>query len=250
MKNIGILIVLFFILISVGSPVQAKESFFTLQRGFASEYAARAHANTPVFANVELAEPVRRGLSAESFVSTLAHDERKDRKIGGGVLTGMGLLFIGLGAATDNNDAQGALLICGGITAGIGLYVLAVPSYIESEYERIIRIKDPREREEVSYSVLTHVANKARVERLSGAVMSGALCLYCLVAGPDYLYYNDNNHTYNALVLGAISIFSFLVESPAEKMLKEYKEGQKRSGHFAIIPRPDGSISAVYSLAF
>lgn len=245
MEKIGIIIVLFFILISVGTPVQAKESLFTLPSDFAP-----ACANTPVFAAAELDEPFRRGPSAESFVSTLAHSEKINRKIGGGVLTGTGLLFIAFGASTNRHSEYVSefFYITGTISTGVGVYLLAVPGYAESEYERIIRIRDPLEREQVSYTVLTHIANKAKVERLAGAISSAALCLYYLMAEPQY---NDKNYFhYNALFFAGTSAYSFLVESPAERMLKDYREGQKGNGSFAIVPGPDGSISAVYSLAF
>jgi hypothetical protein len=245
-KKTGIIVLFVFLFTSMGSPVQAKEFRITLQ-DFAPEYIGDTE--TPLFAHIELAKPVRRGTSAESFVSTLAQDERKSRKIGGGILTGTGLLFILASTNTDYNSS--ASLTAGIILTGVGLYTFIVPGYVESEYNRIRKIGDPGERDEVAYTVLTHVANKAKVERLSSAISSAVFCLYNLTFRPSLFNESDSKYYYyNALVFGALSAYYFLVESPAERMLKEYKEGQKRNGSFAIIPRPDGSIAAVYSLAF
>jgi len=246
MQKIGISAVLFFILISVGSPVQAKEAVFTLSGNFPP-----AGANIPVFAAGGLTAPSLRGPSAEIFVSTLAHEEKMNRKVGGGALLGTGLLFIGIGVSTDRHESHVAdfFYLTGAVSAGVGVYLLAVPGYAESEYQRILKIEDPLEREQVSYSVLTHIANKAKVERLSRAVSSAALCLYYLSGKPDY--YSSSYYYYNVFLLGGTSVYSFLVESPAERMLKDYRERQKAmNGSLAIVPGLDGSISAVYSLAF
>lgn len=247
MKKAGIVVLLFFLLISTGSPVQAKESRITLHKDFPPGYFAGT--DSPLFANVELAQPVRRGPSAESCVSTLAHDERTGRKIGGGVLTGMGCVFILIGAQSKDNDSASGALIAGVILAGLGLYTLSVPGYVESEYNRILKIEDPLEREEMAYTVLTHIAHKAKVERISTAISSAVCCLYNLTYGSSFDANSSESFYYNALLCGALSVYYFMVESPAERMLREYQEGQKRNGSFRIIPRPDGSITAVYSLA-
>jgi hypothetical protein len=249
MKKTAIIVLVFFLFISTGSPVQAKASRITLLKDFPPGYIAGTEG--PIFANVELAQPIRRGPSAESCVSTLAHDERKSRKIGGGVLTGMGCVFILIGAQSKDDDSASGAFIAGAILAGIGLYTLAVPGYVESEYNRIRRIEDPLEREEVAYTVLTHVAHKAKVERISAAISNAVYCLYNLTYRPSLSNTNDSeNYYYMALLSGGLSLYYFMVESPAERMLREYQEGQKRSGSFAIIPRPDGSIAAVYTLTF
>lgn len=245
MKKTGIVLLLFFLFTSLCLPVQAKELRITLQRDFAPEYITGTE--TPLFADVELEKPVRRGPSAESFVSTLAHDERKERMIAGGILTGMGLLFIVGG--TDTDDDSSSPIIGGLVLTGLGLYSLIVPGYIESQYNRLMKIEDPQEREEAAYTVLMHIADKAKIERISNAIVSAALSFYCFTAHSDYEY-TRNYYNYYGFLFGGLSVYYFLVESPAERMLKEYKEGQKQNGSFAIIPRPDGSIAAVYSLAF
>lgn len=251
MRKTGIIVFLAFLLVSIGSPVQAKESRITLERNFLPGYAAGADA--PLFAHVELAQPVRRGSSAESFVATLAQDERSQRIVSGGTLTGLGFLFIGLGvAASEGNSEVGTFFFVSGvITAGGGLYCLFVPGYVETQYKRIRKIEDPHEREAEAYAVLVHSATKAKVERLSSATFSGALCLYHLIAQPDYWHVGDTNfNTYNAIIFGASSLYYFLVKSPPERMLDEYEEAQKARGQLTILPRPDGSIAAVYTLAF
>ncbi|NLY88827.1 MAG: hypothetical protein GX085_04315 [Firmicutes bacterium] len=244
MKKAGIVVLLFILIISTGSPVQAKGSRITFDRDFTPEYAACT--NTPLFARVELAEPVRRGPSAESFIATLAQDEKKARKIGGGILTGAGLLFILGSAHADYNKS--APLVGGIILTGFGLFALTVPGYVEAEYKRIMKTEDPQAREEAAYTVLMHTATKAKLERISSAISNAALCFYYFTKSNDRQM--KDFYQYSALLFGSLSAYYFLVESPAERMLKEYKEGQKARGHFAIMPRPDGSIAAVYTLTF
>jgi uncharacterized membrane protein len=129
---------------------------------------------------------------------------------------------------------------------------LVFPSYVEKEYDRIQRIEDPYKREQSSYATLVNVANQARLSRLSTGAFSGALCLYFLNRNSSWYNSNDYN-TYNTLIYGALCAYSFLVETTPEKMLKEYQEGQKASrsnSTFAVLPRLDGTITAVYTYNF
>lgn len=80
---------------------------------------------------------------------------------------------------------------------------MAIPSYVETEYERILEIEDPYKREQASYAALVNVANQARISRLSAGAISGALCLYFLNSDPPAHYSNDYN-AYNALLYGAL----------------------------------------------
>ncbi|HHU52199.1 MAG TPA: hypothetical protein GXZ36_10310 [Firmicutes bacterium] len=242
MKRISLSLLVVCLLFTLGSPVSAGDFTFAL---------AQDGISTSGLWN-------SLGPSAESFVSTLAREEEKNRKIGGIFATGTGLVLLGLGALyndedpADEEDGKRAFYTTGGIITALGVCRLAIPSYVEFEYERILKIEDPHKREQASYATLVNVANQARISRLSAGVISGALCLYFLNRDtPSYL--SDDFDRYNALIYGALCVCSFLVESTPEKMLKEYQEGQsnlQKNSSFAILPQLDGTITAVYTYKF
>ena len=154
--------------------------------------------------------------------------------------------------AQDEKDVKFAYYITGGILSAVGVCALAIPGYVESEYERVMNIDDANRREQASYVAMVNVANRAKLGRMYTGAFSGAMCIYYLTADHDY-YSNDNYYTYNALLYGALCAYSFLMESSAEKMLHEYRANQdvlKDNGRLAITPRLDGSITLAYTCSF
>lgn len=246
MKKASLVLVVVSLLITIGSPVYAGDFAFALAQNTTLSPGTR-----------EVSRP-----SAESFVSTLAREEEDNRKTGGVITTGLGIVLLGVGASYSNDnpedekDTKTACYISGGLFTALGVYSLTVPSYVEKEYGRINKIEDTNKREEASYAVLLNVAENARIARLSSAAFSGAMFLYCLTGDASEELKHDEleeRNLYNALVSGALCVYSLLVETTPEKMLKEYQEGQRASrsnSAFAILPKLDGTITAVYTYNF
>src|SRR5690554_1969377 len=234
MKKTGIIatVVLFFIM-SIGVPAAAGEYVFADGRDLLL-----------TTNQLSLTAP-----SAESYLSTLAYEEERDRKIGGAITTGLGVLLLGAGLTYDDDNAEfekdirSIYYVSGGVLTIVGVCVLAVPGYAESEYERVMKIDDENRREQASYAAMVNVANRAKLARIYSGLFSGAMCIYYLTADHDYYSsLNNNYYTYNALFYGALCAYSFLMESSAEKMLHEYRANQdvlKDNGRLAITPRLD-----------
>ena len=67
-------------------------------------------------------------------LESLAEDRESERKIGGGILAGLGLLFF---INTGDKELNTGLRISGTIISGIGIAVLAIKSKAEKKYNKI-----------------------------------------------------------------------------------------------------------------
>src|SRR5690554_3703543 len=91
MKKTGIITTVVLLLImSIGAPATAGEDVFADGRDLLL-----------TINQLSLTAP-----SAESYLSTLAYEEERDRKIGGAITTGLGVLLIGAGLTYDDDNAE------------------------------------------------------------------------------------------------------------------------------------------------
>lgn len=179
---------------------------------------------------------------AYDALSVLSDDKRFSRKLSGGltIAAGGGLFLIGAvipdttvecGYRTcieyDNSGAKSFMYLFGGVTAAVGVATLLIPTRAERDFIYVDRIKDVNQRESVAFTRLGNLAQSAKISRYgSGAVYAAASVYYLTMTQDADL---GDFALYNGLVLGAVSAFSFLVESPEEKAFKSVESRNRNN---------------------
>jgi len=206
-------------------------------------------------------------LSAETLLGNLAQAKKTDRIIGGVTLTtlgvGTGFLVSKIESGEELSQEDVDVLkpvgyILAGVITGAGIVRLVLPTEAENVYRDVKTINDPVARENMAYTNLVFLAEKAKNERMmSGAVSAGMAFYYLFAADPVYYYDGtpSDYNTYCGLGFAAGAVSSLFIQSVEEKMLEQYErgyaadEGQRRSS-LRMGWLPNGSVSAVYTYQF
>ena len=172
-------------------------------------------------------------ITASRTLESLAEDKKSERQIGGGLLTGLGLLcFI----ATGDSEANSILKVTGVIIGGIGILYLAIKSKAEKKYDSIQDIDNNDEKEGLAYHHLVYLSDEAKRNRQYSMAIFGALSAYSFLGQPikeyetKYTYYgyerietNSDLNLYNGLIYGVSAFYYYKVLSKEEKALENFK---------------------------
>lgn len=205
-------------------------------------------------------------LSAETLLGNLAQAKKTDRIIGGVTLTtlgvGTGFLVSKIESGEELSQEDVDVLkpvgyILAGVITGAGIVRLVLPTEAENVYRDVKTINDPVARENMAYTNLVFLAEKAKTERMLSAAASAGSALYCFFGEPisEYDSSNKKYDTYSGIGLVAAAAASFFIPSVEERMLAQYErgyaadEGQRRSS-LRMGWLPNGSVSAVYTYQF
>jgi hypothetical protein len=168
-------------------------------------------------------------LSAQDLLYSLAQDMRSRRITGGAISLALGgVMFIAsAGSSGDDFDAQFTRtfgLVSGGIFAGAGIGLLAIPTSAEVQADQVTGISNPDDRERSAYAGLVTLAEKARNQRVLGGIVSCGSGLALLVMSTEAEY---SDPTVGLLLIGE-GIYFLTSPSPEERILNKYEEA--RSG--------------------
>lgn len=180
--------------------------------------------------------------TSELYVQRLAERRHSQRIREGVAAIAIGGIFVGLGVVISGDedlsedDKSGVTFayIVGGVFAGVGIYSLAVPSRAEREYDNVMAVSNPVQREKAGHEVLISLADDARRDRLLSGVGYMGLAVYFVAARPyggeeSGGYYSSSTATdYGimndilAATYGVMAIVSFVAKSHEEKALERY----------------------------
>ncbi len=160
-------------------------------------------------------------------LKSLAEDSKSSRKLGGGLIMGLGALTTGVLLSNDSGNTEA--FFAGGLIAGFG----ALPFFIESRPERawnsVQNAANPEERENLAYSSLVDLADQSRYARLWGATFNIALAAYFLSQSEERIYnsngYTEYDYTPSAIIHGVWGAYSLIVPSRTERAVKRFQSG-------------------------
>jgi len=175
---------------------------------------------------ISLVDSNKYRISASTTLESLAEDRESERKIGGGILAGLGLLFF---INTGDEELNTGLRISGTIISGIGIAVLAIKSKAEKKYNKIKDIDDKEEREALSYNHLVYLSDEAKRMRKYGIAINSALSAYYIFGQPNWGYPDNREYSYNkdmnllyGLIYGVSAFNGYTQLSKEEKALDNY----------------------------
>ena len=165
-------------------------------------------------------------ITASTTLESLAEDRESERKIGGGILAGLGLLFF---IDAGDKEINTGLRISGTIISGIGIAVLAIKSKAEKKYNKIKDIDDKEEREALSYNHLVYLSDEAKRLRKYGIAINSALSAYYFFGQPNGGYPDNRKYSHNkdmnllyGLIYGVSAFNGYTQLSKEEKALDNY----------------------------
>jgi hypothetical protein len=200
---------------------------------------------------------------AEFYLKKTAGRSKKQRNIrGGGAILAGGLLIV-LGASTQSEEDFLGLVqmmrvfsvIVGAAAVASGIYYLAVPSRAEREFNNVLSISDSAQRERASHEALSVLAVRGRRNRILTGILSAACSVGSLIMvakeSSEY-HYSTYEYVY-AAGYAALSVYSFVVKSPAERAFEDYLRERKREQRkeikfrLGIMPQGGVKVGIVYS---
>jgi len=183
------------------------------------------------------ADPYR--VNPTVILESMASDARFGRKLGGGMLVGLGALtFLAFSDDTEDSyyytepqtDTTDALVF-GGVFAGLGLGLLLMESHPERAWNRVEEISDPQAQRERAYTEIVDLAAQMKTNRIIGGFTQ--LGLAAMFASDDLFATDDNVNSTSYLALPHLifGISSFLVPSRAERALESLDKNTVFQSH-------------------
>jgi hypothetical protein len=174
----------------------------------------------------------------------LSRDERRRRFMGalGGVVVGATTMGVGAVVANETDTSKTPWLIIGGVTAGLSLLGIVMPSPVEMMAHKFRVAEDghtPEEAEKLEQA-WSRQADKLKKMRFSGGTASlvlgsGSLATGIAFAAGAANFNSTERATWSSVLIALGSsmmvggIANFLVLSPTERAYAVYKQGQPQA---------------------
>jgi len=193
---------------------------------------------------------------AEGYLKRLAQRSKKSRKTGGYIGLIGGGISLALGAALLSSAEEeggwesfgkglaGLMLVSAGVGGVVGgTLALAIPSGAEREFDNVLSISGPGQRERASHEALSSLAARGRRRRIFGGILWAGLSALALFSGDGSFLL--------AAEYGAFAAYNLMRKSRAERTFQSYlkeKEFQnKLEFRLGIMPYGGVKIGFVYS---
>jgi len=202
------------------------------------------------------------GSLAEVYLGRVAEKHKEARKTGGvlGLVAGTALVVGGVAIASDqdieNAGSVGATFIVLGLAMdGVAIWRLKTPSRAEREFDNVLGIADPVQRERVGREALISLADDARTGRIVGGISLAIFSAYFFIAQPSdsyYEYYEVGSldklmgATYGARALNTLVTMS--TEAPAvQRSFADSTQGARMGPRSGSAPTGTGRIALALS---
>jgi hypothetical protein len=193
---------------------------------------------------------------AEGYLKRFAQRSKKSRKTGGYIGLIGGGISLALGAALLSSAEEeggwesfgkglaGLMLVSAGVGGVVGgTLALAIPSGAEREFDNVLSISGPGQRERASHEALSSLAARGRRRRIFGGILWAGFSALALFSGDGSFLL--------AAEYGAFAAYNLMRKSRAERTFQSYlkeKEFQnKLEFRLGIMPYGGVKIGFVYS---
>lgn len=202
------------------------------------------------------------GSLAEVYLGRVAEKHKEARKTGGvlGLVAGTALVVGGVAIASDQDiedaGSVGATFIVLGLAMdGVAIWRLKTPSRAEREFDNVLGIADPVQRERVGREALISLADDARTGRIVGGISLAIFSAYFFIAQPSDSYYEyyevGSLDNLMGAVYGGLALYTLVTKSTEEKALQRYleesKQGERMGLGLGIDPSGRGRIALALS---
>jgi hypothetical protein len=193
---------------------------------------------------------------AEGYLKRLAERSKRSRKtwgtiglVGGGVFLAAGVALLSSaeeegGWESFGKGLAGLMLVSAGVGGVVGgTLALAIPSGAEREFDNVLSISGPGQRERASHEALSSLAARGRRRRIFGGILWAGFSALALFSGDGSFLL--------AAEYGAFAAYNLMRKSRAERTFQSYlkeKEFQnKLEFRLGIMPYGGVKIGFVYS---
>ncbi len=193
---------------------------------------------------------------AEGYLKRLAQRSKKSRKtwgtvwlVGGGVFLASGVALL---SSVDEDDGWegffggffGAMaMVSGAVMGGVGIYKWVFPSGAEREFDNVLQISDPAQRERAGHEALSSLAARGRRGRILWGILWAGFSVYAL--------FSEEGSSLIAAEYGGLAIYNLIRRSRAERAFQSYqkeKEFQnKLEFRLGVMPYGGVKVGFVYS---
>jgi len=203
------------------------------------------------------------GSLAEVYLGRVAEKHKEARKTGGvlGLVAGTALVVGGFVIASDQDiedaGSVGATFIVLGLAMdGLAIWRLKTPSRAEREFDNVLGIADPAQRERAGREALISLADDARTVRIMSGIVYAIFSAYFFIAQPSDSYYEyyevGSLDNLMGASYGALALYTLATKSTEEKALQRYLEESKREQGMGLRlgVGPSGRVQVALVLSF
>ena len=202
------------------------------------------------------------GSLAEVYLGRVAEKYKQARKTGGvlGLVAGTALVVGGVAIASDQDiedagSVGATFIVLGLVMDGVAIWRLKTPSRAEREFDNVLGIADPVQRERVGREALISLADDARTGRIVGGISLAIFSAYFFIAQPSDSYYEyyevGSLDNLMGAVYGGLALYTLVTKSTEEKALQRYleesKQGERMGLRLGIDPSGRGRIALALS---